>query len=77
MNEKDMNKMLNNLSQKLGVSEEELKNANSNGKIEELLKNNKNINSEKVQSILSDPEKAKKILNSPQAQALIKLFNGE
>lgn len=77
MTEKDMNKMLNNLSHKLGVSEEELKNANSNGKIEELLKNNKNINSEKVQSILSDPEKAKKILNSPQAQALIKLFNGE
>lgn len=77
MTEKDMNKMLNNLSHKLGVSEEELKNANKNGKIEELLKNNKNINSEKVQSILSDPEKAKKILNSPQAQALIKLFNGE
>jgi hypothetical protein len=76
MNEKEMNKMINNLSQKLGVSEDELKNATKSGKIDKLLKNNNNINSEKLQSILNDPEKTKQILNSPQAQALIKLLSG-
>lgn len=77
MNEKDMNKMINNLSQKLGVSEAEIKNATKSRKVDELLKKSNNVNSEKLQSILNDPEKTKQILSSPQAQALIKLLNGE
>lgn len=47
------------------------------GNIENLLKNTNPNQSKQIESVLSDPEKAKKLLQSPQAQALMKLLGGE
>lgn len=50
---------------------------NNSGNIENLLKNTNPNQSKQIESVLSDPEKAKKLLQSPQAQALMKLLGGE
>lgn len=76
---KKVNKLLGEVSKKYGISKEQLESAAQSGNIENLLKNtNPNPNqSKQIESVLSDPEKAKKLLQSPQAQALMKLLGGE
>lgn len=56
----------------------------SDPKAKEMLKNAgitqeklKNVNVEKFNRILSDPEAVKKLLSTPMAQALLKKFNNE
>ncbi len=70
----NINKLLSSLSKQLGVSENQIKNAAKSGNVNEMLKNADTEQSEKIKSILNDPEKAKELLNSPQAQALLKLL---
>ncbi len=70
----NINKLLAGLSKQLGVSENQIKSAAQSGKVEEMLKNADTQQSEKIQAVLSDPQKAKELLNSPQAQALLKLL---
>lgn len=71
----NINKLLSSLSKQLGVSENQIKNAAKSGNVNEMLKNADTEQSEKIKSILNDPEKAKELLNSHQAQALIKLLS--
>ena len=70
------NKLIEELSRKLGVSEKQLENAAKKGNVKDVLKNMDAKSSQQIESILSDSEKTKEILNSPQAQALMKLFGG-
>lgn len=77
MKEKNINKLISNLSKQLGVSENQIKNAAQNGNVNDMLKNADSNQTDKIKSVLSDPEKTKEILNSPQAQALIKLLGGD
>ena len=70
------NKLIEELSRKLGVSEKQLENAANKGNVKDVLKNMDAKSSQQIESILSDPEKTREILNSPQAQALMKLFGG-
>ncbi len=70
------NKLLEELSHKLGVSGQQLENAAKSGNVKDVLKNMDAKSSQQIESILSDPEKTKEILNSPQARALMKLFDG-
>ena len=74
---KKVNKLLGEVSKKYGISKEQLESAAQSGNIENLLKNTNPNQSEQIESVLSDPEKAKKLLQSPQAQALMKLLGGE
>ena len=74
MKEKNINKLISSLSKQLGVSENQIKNAAQNGNVNDILKNADSNQTDKIKSILNDPEKTKEILNSPQAQALIKLL---
>lgn len=74
MKEKNIDKLISNLSKQLGVSENQIKNAAKTGDVNDMLKNADSNQTDKIKSVLSDPEKTKKILNSPQAQALIKLL---
>ena len=69
------NKLLNELTKRLGISENQMQNAMKSGNIDDVLKNTDNSKAQQIQSILSDPEKTREIMNSPQAQALLKLFN--
>ena len=77
MKEKNINKLISNLSKQLGVSENQIKDAAQNGNVNDILKNADSNQTDKIKSVLNDPEKTKEILNSPQAQALIKLLGGD
>ena len=77
MKEKYINKLISSLSKQLGVSENQIKDAAQNGNVNDLLKNADSNQTDKIKSVLNDPEKTKEILNSPQAQALIKLLGGD
>lgn len=74
MKEKNLDKLISSLSKQLGVSENQIKNAAQTGDVNDMLKNADSNQTDKITSVLNDPEKTKKILNSPQAQALIKLL---
>ena len=74
---KKVNKLLGEVSKKYGISKEQLESAEQNGNIENLLKKTTPNQSKQIESVLSDPEKTKKLLQSPQAQALMKLLGGE
>ena len=68
--------MNNNDIQKLMSAFEKMDNGNkdkeSKAKVEQMLGNLNDKQSEKIKEVLSDPEKAKEILNSPAAKALMK-----
>ena len=68
-----MNELLGQLSQKLNMSPESVKQAADSGDYENLLKNT-DCDASQVREILGDPEKTKQLLNSPQAQALLKML---
>lgn len=74
---KKVNKLLGEVSKKYGISKEQLESAAQSSNIENLLKNTNPNQSKQIESVLSDPEKTKKLLQSPQAQALMKLLGGE
>ena len=69
-----MNELLTALSQKLGMSREQVAGAAERGDVDSLLQNT-DCDTSQVKNILRDPEKTKQVLNSPQAQALMKLLN--
>ena len=69
-----MNELLTALSQKLGMSREQVAGAAERGDVDSLLQNT-DCDTSQVKSILNDPEKTKQLLDSPQAQALMKLLN--
>ena len=71
---KNMNKLINELSKKLGVSSEKIQSAAENGNVNEILKSSDSSNARKMEDILKDPQKTKEILNSPQAQKLLKML---
>ena len=68
--------MNNNDIQKLMSAFEKMDNGNkdkeSKAKVEEMLGNLNDKQSEKIKEVLSDPEKTKEILTSPAAKALMK-----
>lgn len=68
--------MNNNDIQKLMSALEKMDNGNkdkeSKAKVEQMLGNLNDKQSEKIKEVLSDPEKTKEILNSPAAKALMK-----
>ena len=70
----NMNELMAQLSQKLNMSPEKVQSAAEKGDVDSLLQNSDCDNAQ-VREILSDPEKQRQILNSPQAQAIMKLLN--
>ncbi len=74
---KNANKILNDLSRRLGVPQDKIKSAAQSGNMQEILDNTDTESAEKIKAVLNDPQKTQQLLNSPQAQALIKLLSGE
>ena len=72
-NNEELQKLLNVAAQRLGTQPEQLKQQAENGTLQKML-NNLNAN---LQQVLSDKEAANKLLNSPQAQVLLKKFLGK
>lgn len=75
--EKQIQNILNSLSQRLGESPDKLKANMQNGDMSKMFNNMDKKQAEKVQSILNDREKTEKLLSTPQAQALLKKLMGD
>lgn len=67
-----MKRMLEQLSDKLGTSQENIKSLVQNGNYKELFSKLDDEKRMKVEQILSDKEQAQKLLSSKQAQALMR-----
>lgn len=73
MSNKDFpNEMLRNLSKNLGQSPEQIVNNAQIGNLEGLLSNLSKEQKDKVNDLLTNPEKSRKFLENPQIQALIR-----
>lgn len=73
MSNKDFpNEMLKNLSKNLGQSPEQIVNNAQSGNIQGLLSNLSEEQKNKVNDLLTNPEKSRKFLENPQIQALIR-----
>ena len=74
------NKQLENLlqvtAQRMGTTPEYLKTAAQNGDLSRMMGNMGAKESAAMQKVLTDPEAAKKLLSTPQAQALLNLLGG-
>ncbi len=71
----NVNNLLSQLSKKLGVSSNEITSAAQKGDVQSLLKNADSEEAKQFNAVLSDPEKTKQVLNSPQAKAIMKLLS--
>ena len=72
--QQNLNGLLSQLSQKLGPSPEQLKNAAQSGDTSKLLNQLKPDDAQRLEQILSDKKATEKLLSSPQAQALMKIL---
>lgn len=75
--EKQIQDIINSLAQKLGQKPEALQDNVQNGDVGKILGRMDSKQAQKVQNILNDREQTEKILNTPQAQALIKKLMGD
>ena len=76
-NNEELQKLLNVAAQRLGKQPEQLKQQAENGTLQKMLNNLNANDAAKLQQVLSDKEAANKLLNSPQAQVLLKKFLGK
>lgn len=72
MDNKQMEELLKVTASRLGTTPEALKNAAQNGNMENII--GKGKESEMLTKVLSDPEAARKLLSTPQAMQLLKMF---
>ena len=71
-----INKLIKKLSERMGTPESEIKSAVSGSDYGKLLKRLPSDKARQMEDILSDEDKAKEFLNSPQAKAIIKRLMG-
>lgn len=74
MNEEQLRAMLKQAAGKLGMSENKLMQNAQNGKLAQSLGGAHN---EALKKALSDPEEAKRLLSTPQAQKLMQMLSGK
>lgn len=72
LSEKAKQQMLRNVSQKAGMSPQELEEALKSGKLDSFTKGMSQSDTEKLLNALSNPSLAQKILSTPQAQEIIR-----
>ncbi len=75
-NNEQINSMINQLSLRLNADSTQVKEALQKGNLDKVLMNMDEKQAQKISRILSDPEESKKVLSTPQAQALIKKLMG-
>lgn len=79
MNNKDkqIQDLINSLSQRLGENPENLKANAQQGDISKIINKMDSNQAKKLQNILNDKEATERLLRTPQAQALIKKLMGD
>ena len=73
-NREKVSEAIDAVSGELGSDGQKLKDAVNAGSMDQLLKNLKPGDAQKLQQILSNKEETERMLKSPQAQMLMKLF---
>ncbi len=73
MDNTQLENLLKITASRLGTTPEQLKTAAQNGEMGKIVGDNKQ--GEMISKVLTDPEAAKKMLSSPQAKALLKMFS--
>ena len=76
LNNSEINNLLNGLSQRLDTPTEVLKENIEKGNLNNILNKMNSHQAKRIQKILDNKEQSEKILNSPQAQAIIKKLMG-
>lgn len=76
LNNSEINNLLNGLSQRLDTPAEVLKENIEKGNLNNILNKMNSHQAKRIQKILDNKEQSEKILNSPQAQAIIKKLMG-
>ena len=76
LNNSEINNLLNGLSQRLDTQPEVLKENIEKGNLNNILNKMNSHQAKRIQKILDNKEQSEKILNSPQAQAIIKKLMG-
>lgn len=72
LNDKTKQQMLKNVSQKLGMTPQELEEQLKSGKLDAAMKGMSQEDTNKLINALSNPTLAQKILSTPQAQEIIR-----
>ena len=72
INKDAINDMLDSMSGQLGGNSGKLKDAVNNGSFDKVLNNLKPADAQKLQSLLSNKEETERLLQTPQAQMLLK-----
>lgn len=76
LNNSEINNLLNGLSERLNTTPEQLKANLEKGNLDSVVSKMSSGQAKRLQKILDNPEQSEKILNSPQAQAIIKKLMG-
>lgn len=72
-NNKEMEKLMKNASQKIGIDMNKMKSAAESGNIDDFIGKNLSPDaSKKIKSVLSDKSQAEKLLSTPEAKELLK-----
>lgn len=74
MNHEQLEAMLRSAAQRMGTTPEALQRAAQNGDLSSMLGRLDQNQAAAMEHVLSDPEAAKKLLSTPQAQALLQLL---
>lgn len=75
-NNEQINSLIDMLSERLNADSSQVREALQKGNLDKVLQNMNPAQAQKIGDILSDPEESKKVLSTPQAQALIKKLMG-
>lgn len=73
-NQSKLEALLKVTAGRLGTTPQALKNAAQNGELAQLLNGANSAESAAMQRVLNDPEAAKKLLSTPQAQKLLQML---
>ncbi|MGN0476997.1 MAG: hypothetical protein ACI4HM_06625 [Ruminococcus sp.] len=76
INNSEINNLLNGLSERLNTTPDQLKANLEKGNLDSVVSKMSSGQAKRLQKILDNPEQSEKILNSPQAQAIIKKLMG-
>lgn len=75
--QQQLNQLLQMASKKMGTTPEELQKKLQSNQLNDTLKGMSKEDAAKVQQVLNNPMLAKQLLNSPQAQTILKNLMGE
>ena len=76
INNSEINNLLNGLSERLNTTPQQLRANLEKGNLDSVVSKMSSGQAKRLQKILDNPEQSEKILNSPQAQAIIKKLMG-